>query len=188
MSDQFTTVRIESGNHNASTPLMVNGQTLKRIRHNEDTGLTQVEFEVLKNSNVVFKLVDGAITAQSADGGAEEGHSASPETFEQAEREREAAEAERLNAERLAAEEAAAKEKAANNENKPGSTLNVDPFDAGKTLDQSIKKISEDLDEFTADQLTLLIAAENAKGDDKRTSLIGALEKKLAASTAPAAE
>ncbi len=59
------------------------------------------------------------------------------------------------------------------------TTLAVAPFDAGKTLEQPIKKITEDMDEFTRPQLSSLLKAEQA--GDNRSTLIAAIEKKLGA-------
>lgn len=60
------------------------------------------------------------------------------------------------------------------------SGLAVSPFDADKTLGQSIAKITEDLDEFDASQVKALLKAE--KKGKARTTLIEALERKAAAS------
>ncbi len=146
MSTQLTIIRIESADHNAATPLLINGVLRKRIRHNVDTRLDPAELEALSNSNTVFKLVDGASSAQSADGGAERGLSAPPGTPAPERR---------------------------------GARLAVDPFDAKATLAQTIARISEDLDEFSADEIRALIAAE--KAGQGRVTLVEALERKLAA-------
>lgn len=56
--------------------------------------------------------------------------------------------------------------------------LNAEPFSAETTLDQSISKITEDMDEFTDDQLNALLRAE--KSGKNRATLIAAIERKLA--------
>lgn len=192
MSDQLTTVRIESDNHNASTPVLVNGQLKKRIPHNVDTGLTPEEFEALRNSNIVFKLVGGAIIpAQPVDDGAEGGLSAPSESSEgsgEGEPSEHSSEdgtafSSQADLDALGFEPLPEQPEFPTPEEGAGSTLNVEPFHAEGTLKQSIRKISEDLDEFTAEQVEALIKAEKAA--QKRVTLIEALERKLTALRQP---
>ena len=60
-----------------------------------------------------------------------------------------------------------------------GGRLNVDPFDVDLILAQTIRKITEDMDEFNADQVGDLLAVESAR-DKPRPTLIEALNKKQA--------
>lgn len=180
MSKQLTTVLIVSGNHGGKTPILINGALRKTVIHGVETDLDDEELEALRHSVTGFTIVGGGVASSpQAAGEAGPGGSASPVPDDAADAGDEAGktpEASDVDADASDAGDASGD---------AGSTLNVEPFDAAATLNQSIKKIGEDLDEFTAEQLSALIAAEKAK-DQPRTTLIDALEKKLAAITAPA--
>lgn len=60
----------------------------------------------------------------------------------------------------------------------PPGTLNVEPFDAEATLDQSIENITQDMDEFTDAQVQQLLDAE--RRGKNRSTLIEKLERRLA--------
>jgi len=61
-------------------------------------------------------------------------------------------------------------------------------FDPAAVLAKKVTDILQDMDEFSAEQIEALIAAENAKGETARITLVTPLTEKLEALKAPPTE
>jgi hypothetical protein len=183
-----TTIRINSDNHGGNTRVGVNG-VFTEIPHNTDFPVTEGELDALRNSSTKFTVVSGGEAEQEqpeqgllADSPAEppqraleDGSEAKPVEVREQDEQR-AGEPED--------DGAAAAQAEIGQDDDPdeegSASLNAKPFSAATTLEQSIAKITEDMDEFTPRQLKALLDAEN-KAETPRSTLIAALEKKIGA-------